>query len=216
MNIKRLSLSITLLVFLTLACSFQPAILSVTGLTASQTVTATPTPVTSPTPTQVGSDQQITPVPSDAASSVPSSSPEPPFPNLNGVWVDNGKEIDIVQNGYSAFASYIEPKMCDDQVGNITPYPYDFSVTLQQVEGVWQLTGKTIVCSYGQDNPNGTGPQETDVRLVLSQDQSSLVGDWYDSLNSDWRIGAVNITRKFINGAPAPTPDGYVPPTHTP
>lgn len=216
MDFKRFSLFLPLLVFLSLACSLQPVILSITGLSASQTVTSTPTSPTSSTPTQAGPDQQNTPAPSDAAPPNPSPSPEPSFPNLNGVWVDNGKDIVIVQNGYSAFASYIEPKMCDDQIGNITPYPYDFSVTLQQADGAWQLTGKTIVCSYGQDNPNGTGPQETDVRMVLSQDQSSLVGDWYDSLNSDWRIGAINITRKFVNGAPAPTPDGYVPPTLTP
>ena len=209
---------LSFLLFLTLACSLQAGVPGGTTPTAAGTATATRTPTLAlaDTPTQDSSNPQETPAPSDAAPSNPSSSPEPPFPDLNGVWVDNGKEIVIVQSGFSVSASYIETKMCDDRIGNITPYPYDFNATLEQVDGAWQLNGKTIVCGYGQDNPTGTGPQATDIRMVLSADQSSLVGDWYDALNAEWRVGGVSITRKFVNGAPAPTPNGYIPPTLAP
>lgn len=214
----RLWLPLSFLLFLALACSLPAGIPSGTHPTVTQTATATltPTPAPTNTPAQDSPDTQKTPSPTDAAPPKPFSSPEPPFPDLNGVWVDNGLDIVIVQNGYSVSASYIDEKMCDDRNGNISPYPYDFSATLQQEGGAWQLSGKTIVCSYGKDNPNGTGPKETDIKIVLSQDQSSLVGDWYDDFSNQWRIGDVSITRKFVNGAPVPTPAGYTPPTLAP
>ncbi len=198
------------------SCGLQPAIHTAIQLTA--TPTGTPTPASAPlsSPTQSGTGNQVTPDLTEPASSVSTSTPGVSFPNLTGVWVDNGYQIYIDQSGYSAFASYIDSKQCDDRIGNVSPYPYDFSATLSQSNGNWLLTGKTIICSYGSDNPYGTGPKETDVRLVLSQDQNTLVGDWFEPLSGDWKVGGVNITRKFVNGAPAPTPNGFSAPTLTP
>jgi hypothetical protein len=210
----KLWLPIALLLFFALACSTQTVIPAVVraGATATATATLTPTFTPTQTPTPASPANQPTP----AAPSQAAASPTSPFPDLNGVWVDGGNDIVIVQNGQSVSASYAVTKMCNDQVGNISPYPYDFSATLQQVGGAWQANGKTIVCGYGKDNPTGVGPQATDIRMVLSQDQSSLVGDWYNAHESQWMVGGVSITRKFVNGAPAPTPAGYTPPTLAP
>ena len=202
----RLWLPLSFLLVFAVACSSPTGIPVGIQLTATQTLTPTLTPnlVPTNTPTQISPDTQ----PAPAEPSQSTSSPEPPFPDLNGVWVDGGYDIVIVQSGESVSASYVDTKMCDDHLGNVSPYPYDFSATLQQVSGVWQVNGQTIVCGYGKDNPTGTGPQTTDIRMVLSQDQSSLTGDWYNALDTQWMIGAVSITRKFVNGAPAPTPGG--------
>ena len=215
MAVHRLWYPLTLVLFLALACSSaQTGILLAAGPTATSTLTATLTPTFTPTstPTQPGPVSQ----PSPAAPSQPAASPVPPFPDLSGVWVDGGNDIVIVQKGQSVTAAYVATKMCNDQVGNISPYPYDFSATLQQVGGAWQVNGKTIVCGYGKDNPTGVGPQATDIKMVLSQDQSSLTGDWYNAHDGKWMVGGVSITRKFVNGAPAPTPAGYTPPTLAP
>jgi len=210
----RLWYPITLLLFLALACNTQTVIPLAAGSTATRTATVTLTPTFTPTntPTPIIQDNQ----PSPAAPSQAAASPVQPFPDLNGVWVDDGNDIVIVQNGQSVSAAYVEPKMCNDQNGNTSPYPYDFSGTLQQVSDVWQVNGMTIVCGYGKDNPTGTGPQTTDIKMVLSQDQSSLVGDWYNAHDNKWMVGDVSITRKFVNGAPAATPTGYSAPTLAP
>jgi len=214
MAAHRLWLPLTLLAFLALACGSQTpiSIFAVGGGTRTATATLTPTFTPTSTPTPVSPVSTETP----AAPTQPPATPASPYPNLNGVWVDGGNDIDIVQNGQSVFATYIETKMCNDQNGKISPYPYDFSATLTQVGGAWQVNGQTIVCGYGKDNPTGIGPQTTDIKMVLSQDQSSLTGDWYNARLSQWMVGDVNITRKLVNGAPAPTPAGYTPPTLAP
>jgi len=214
MAAHRLWLPLTLLAFLALACGSQTAvpIYAVGGGTRTATATLTPTFTPTSTPTPVSPVSTETP----AAPTQPPATPASPYPNLNGVWVDGGNDIDIVQSGQSVFATYIETKMCNDQNGKISPYPYDFSATLTQVGGAWQVNGQTIVCGYGKDNPTGIGPQTTDIKMVLSQDQSSLTGDWYNAHLSQWMVGDVNITRKLVNGAPAPTPAGYTPPTLAP
>ena len=211
----RLWLPLSFLIFLTVACSSQGGhpvgVLSTLTQTLTATLTPKPAPTTTPTQISMQTPQQTPAAPSQAA-----SSPEPPFPDLNGVWVDGGKDIVIVQSGEKVSAAYVDTKMCDDQNGNVSPYPYDFSATLQQAGGAWQVNGQTIVCGYGKDNPTGIGPQTTDIKMVLSQDQSSLVGDWYNAHDAQWMVGDVSITRKFVNGAPAPTPAGYTPATLAP
>lgn len=169
------------------------------------------------TPLPVSSATQIV-LPPTTDTPEPPYSPEPPFPDLNGVWVDNGHETVLVQSGYSVVATFIEERMCDhrDGKGTVTPYPYNFVATLKKEGDLWRLSGQTISCYYGESNPNGTGPKPAALELVLSEDQSTLTGDWHNDFTGNWEIGAVTITRKFVNGAPAPTPPGYTPPTLAP
>ena len=55
----------------------------------------------------------------------------------------------------------------------------------------------------GADNPAGTGPQWTDVEMVLGEDQGTLSGDWYNQTDKVWEKGGIKITstRRESDGA---------------
>jgi hypothetical protein len=108
------------------------------------TPTATATRMVTPSSTTLVSTIQPSSTPNPPTSTSLAGSPTTPaFPDLNGIWDDNGHLIVIVQNGFSVTAAYIEERICDhaDGTGSTTPFQHDFNATLAQEGNTWTLSG---------------------------------------------------------------------------
>lgn len=182
------------------------------------TPTATSSPSWTPTTMEFASPPpSSTPISSTATS--PAGTPMPGVPDLNGVWIDNGRPIVIVQNGFNITAAYIEERECDHQdgTGAVSRYHHDFNATLFQEDGAWKLTSDNMAaCGWGYEDHSLNGLQLTMMEAVLSEDFNTIVGDWFHTADQRWVVDGVSIIREFEGGAPVPTPTGYVLPTALP
>jgi hypothetical protein len=111
--------------------------------------------------------------------------------NLNGKWLDNGREVCITHSGTSVQARYIEPHTCDhaDGTGQSSQTEFDFDATLSGRT----LNGETTVCNYGSANPLGVGFARTAMTLSVSADGNELTGTYYNAL--DQRNEEMSLTR---------------------
>jgi len=213
-----LALSIPIL----LACQILPGPrgqLVMLAPTATATGSGTVTDAAATVPPDESATRQPRESPAAPTDSSAEGTPTPSFPDLNGVWADNGRLIVMVQNGLSVSAAYIEERICDHQDGSgaTTRYRFDFNGTLALEGDVWTLSGEEFgVCGYGHDDPSRNGLILTDAQAVVSTDFNTISGDWYNSDISDWVVGGVHIVRQFEGGAAVPTPDGFVLPTASP
>jgi len=208
-----LGLSIPIL----LACQLLPVPTGVlVMLTPTATATGTATDVAAAVPPDQSATRQPTESPTDLFAE---GTPTPSFPDLNGVWADNGRLIVMVQKGQSVSAAYIEERICDHQDGSgaTTRYRFDFNATLALEGDVWKLSGEEFgVCGYGHDDSSRNGLILTEEQAVISADFNTISGDWYNSDISDWVVGGVHIVRQFEGGVAVPTPDGFELPTASP
>jgi hypothetical protein len=188
-------------------------------LTSTVTSTATATRMATPTFTAAFATIQPSNTPTAPTSTPQEGSPTPAFPDLNGVWDDNGYLIVIVQDGFSVSAAYIEERICDhaDGTGATTPFRHDFDATLAQEGGVWTLSGEELtVCGFGHDDTSLNGIHSTSMKATISADSNTIAGDWYHFVEARWVFDGLKIVRQFRDGAPVPTPEGFTLPTAVP
>lgn len=103
--------------------------------------------------------------------------------DLNGKWLDNGREVCITQAGARVQARYIPNHVCDhrDGTGQSSETDFDFDATLS----ARTLRGETSVCNYGNGNPLGVGFARTSMVLEVSLDGNSLTGTYYSALTDE-------------------------------
>jgi hypothetical protein len=100
--------------------------------------------------------------------------------DLNGMWEDNGREIQIIHEGHHVTATYVEPHTCDHRNGSGTSQTtLDFTADIR----CNTLIGEMNVCHWG-DRPN-PGFRLTPLRLTASPEGKSvfaainrLMGEW--------------------------------------
>jgi hypothetical protein len=188
-------------------------------LTSTATYTPPPTRMNTPTSTFIVATIQPSNTPSLPTATPEEGSPTPAFPDLNGVWDDNGHLIVIVQNGFNVSAAYIEERICDhaDGTGATTPFRHDFNAALALEGGVWTLSGEELtICGFGYEDTSLNGVHTTSMRAILSEDFNTITGDWYHTVEARWVVDGLKIVRQFEGGAPVPTPDGFSLPTAAP
>lgn len=97
--------------------------------------------------------------------------------DLNGVWTDNGRLVDITQTGIDVVAMFKTPPKCDPQDGS-TPQPRnkDFKGVIDVRSNM--IFGKITVCNYGKEWKGQIGIQEVGVRLSISADRNTLSGEY--------------------------------------
>lgn len=136
-------------------------------LVATQLPTAPPGSTPSPTPTPIVQGVG-TPTP-------PASSPDPTI-DLNGLWIDNGREVQIVQSGDQVVATYVETYLCDhsDGTGATSETVHDFSGVLSGRV----VSGETNTCIYG-NTPYPAGLRLAPFTLTVSADGREMTGTWY-------------------------------------
>jgi hypothetical protein len=120
-----------------------------------------------------------------APSRIAQNNPQEESINLNGVWKDNGRPVEIKQSGAGVEAKFINPPLCDPR-DNSQPRPreVDFTGTLEGNK----IEGKATVCNWGKRWGSQIGIQQVDVTLEVSPDQKTLSGTY-----QGWK-GPVNMT----------------------
>lgn len=101
----------------------------------------------------------------------------PPRPiDLNGLWKDNNRLVGIGQTDNIVVGMFKQPyTKCDPENGSP---PQD---RVKDFEGTLSgntITGKMTVCNYGKEWGSRAGVQEVDVKLVVSDDQQTLSGQY--------------------------------------
>jgi hypothetical protein len=96
--------------------------------------------------------------------------------DLNGLWKDNNRLVGIGQTDDVVVAMFKQPyTKCDPENGSP---PQD---RVKDFEGTLSgntITGKMTVCNYGKSWGANAGVQEVDVKLVVSDDQQTLTGQY--------------------------------------
>ena len=118
---------------------------------------------------------------------IPNQQNRPPRPiDLNGLWKDNNRLVGIGQTDNIVVGMFKQPyTKCDPENGSP---PQD---RVKDFEGTLSgnvITGKMTVCNFGKSWGAKAGVQEVDVKLVVSDDQQTLTGQY-----QGWK-GPVDVT----------------------
>jgi len=124
---------------------------------------------------------------------------------LDGVWLDNGRNVIVEQNGTTVSAMYFSEYLCDLNGGpvpvNEDPLPgadvestfFNFEGTLSAGEEVLPgdiIMGQVNFCIYGNDD-RVNGFALADMMLTVV-DQETLTGEWF----TEEFFGTLTLTRQ--------------------
>jgi hypothetical protein len=129
-----------------------------------------------------------------------------PYIDLNGTWLDTGREVHITHSGGTVTAKHKSPQKCEHQDGSgvVTYFEKDFHGSFIQNK----LDGEVTLCFWGTGWACGPGPHELPVKMRATSDGSQLLACYRDGHNKLQRFTVERaytlVEMKFRVFVPAP------------
>jgi hypothetical protein len=114
--------------------------------------------------------------------------PGPRRHNLNGLWMDSGREIRIIHDGSSVTGLFTGEYICDHRNGTGATSTSDLDLHGELVDD--ELTGDLTTCKWGSSD---AGIVPSPLKLRVSPSGLELVGSWFNSVDN--RDESLTITR---------------------